>query len=51
MQGVHEIYDVVEGPQWQPGEPRGSKLVFIGRRLQRDALAAGLAACLAAPES
>ncbi len=47
VQGVHEIYDVVEGPAWRPGEARGSKLVFIGRRLRRDALAAGLQACLA----
>ncbi|KAL4457856.1 hypothetical protein ABPG75_012721 [Micractinium tetrahymenae] len=47
LQGVHEIYDIVEGPQWAAGEPRASKLVFIGRRLRRDALAADLAACLA----
>lgn len=45
--GVHEIYDIVEGPEWAAGEPRTSKLVFIGRRLRRDALAADLAACLA----
>lgn len=47
LQGVHEIYDIVEGPEWAAGEPRTSKLVFIGRRLRRDALAADLAACLA----
>lgn len=46
-QGVHELYDVVEGPAWAPGEPRASKLVFIGRRLRRPALAADLQACLA----
>lgn len=51
VQGVHEIYDVVEGPEWRPGEARGSKLVFIGRRLRRDALAAGLHACLAPADS
>lgn len=50
-QGVHEIYDVVEGPEWRPGEPCSSKLVFIGRRLRRDALAAGLKACLAQQDS
>jgi len=47
LQGVHELYDIVEGPEWAPGEPRASKLVFIGRRLRRDALAADLQACLA----
>ena len=51
LQGVHEIYDVVEGPEWRPGEPRGSKLVLIGRRLRRDALAAGLQACIVSPDS
>ena len=45
LQGVHELYDIVEGPAWQPGEPRLSKLVFIGRRLVRDDLTAGLSAC------
>lgn len=45
--GVHEIYDIVEGPDWAAGEQRASKLVFIGRRLRRDALAADLAACQA----
>lgn len=49
LQGVHEIYDIVEGPEWAPGEQRGSKVVFIGRRLRRDALAADLAACQLAP--
>lgn len=47
LQGVHELYDVVEGPAWAPGEPRACKLVFIGRRLRRAALAADLQACLA----
>lgn len=46
-QGVHDIYDVVEGPAWAPGERRYSKLVFIGRRLRRTALEERLAACLA----
>lgn len=46
LQGVHEIYDVVEGPEWAAAEQRGSKLVFIGRRLPREALQKGLEACL-----
>ena len=91
LQGVHELYDIVEGkraspgdrggnarlrlpatpphlcclraslplatvrcsagPAWAPSERRASKLVFIGRRLRRDKLAADLAACLASPEA
>ena len=46
-QAVYDIYDVVEGPAWQLGEDRISKLVFIGRRLDRAALAAQLEGCLA----
>jgi G3E family GTPase len=41
VQGVHELYDVTEGPAWEAGSPCRSKLVFIGRhidgeRLQRE---------------
>ena len=45
LQAVHEVYDVVEGPAWQPGERRRSKVVLIGRRLDRAALEAQLRAC------
>jgi G3E family GTPase len=31
--------------QWRPQEPRFSKLVFIGRNLDKQALQAGLASC------
>eukprot|EP00887_Chlorella_sp_A99_P001389 scaffold8.g1389.t1 len=48
IQGVHELYDVLNGPAWGAGERRASKLVFIGRRLDAGALAAGLARCGAA---
>ena len=47
LQGVHEIYDVVEGPAWAPGEDRRSKVVLIGRGLDRRALERGLHSCLA----
>jgi G3E family GTPase len=47
LQGVHEIYDVVEGPHWAPGEQRCCKLVFIGRQLNREALQQGVESCLA----
>ncbi|GAB4820610.1 hypothetical protein N2152v2_007656 [Parachlorella kessleri] len=46
-QAVYDIYDVVEGPAWQSDERRFSKLVFIGRRLDRAALAAQLGDWLA----
>ena len=37
-----------DGKRWRPGEPRDSKLVFIGRNLNPAELRAGFAACLAA---
>lgn len=50
LQGVHELYDIVEGAAWGPAEPCATKLVFIGRHLRRDALQADLHACLADDE-
>jgi len=35
--------------QWKPDEPKESRLVFIGTRLDEDAMRAQLRACLAAP--
>jgi G3E family GTPase len=32
---------------WQPGERRSSRLVFIGRRLDRQMLEAGFRRCVA----
>lgn len=51
LQGVHELYDVVEGSAWAEGEQRRTKLVFIGRRLDASALRAGLNACTATNEA
>jgi len=34
---------------WKPGEKRCSRLVFIGRNLDKAALQAGFDACAAAP--
>lgn len=48
LQGVHELYDVVEGPEWpeeQVHSDRGSKVVFIGRHLDGPKLQQGLQAC------
>ena len=49
LQGVHRILELKPSLPWWDETPT-SKLVFIGRQLQRDALLARLQACLAAPE-
>ena len=46
FQGVHMLFDGDDGRQWRDGEERLNKLVFIGRRLDREALETGFAACL-----
>lgn len=47
IQGVRALLDGQLGEPW--GGPRESRLVFIGSRLDRDALTAGLDACKATP--
>jgi G3E family GTPase len=47
LQAVHRIRDLKPADAWGE-EPRVSKLVFIGRALDRAALDAGLSGCLAA---
>lgn len=49
LQGVHRVLDLRPAGQWEPGVPRISKLVFIGRKLERDTLKSGLDWCLALP--
>jgi G3E family GTPase len=50
-QAVHMIFNgVFEEEEWGAEEPRESKLVFIGKNLDKEALKAGFAACLATPE-
>ena len=47
FQAVHMLADgAVIGP-WKPGEPRQSRLVFIGRNLSRPELRRGFEACAA----
>ncbi len=46
FQGVHMLMGGDVGRPWQPGEPRQSKLVFIGRKLPRDTIVRGLEQCL-----
>jgi G3E family GTPase len=49
LQAVHRVLDLRPADTWPEGEPRLSKLVFIGRNLDRDTLKSGLDWCLAAP--
>jgi G3E family GTPase len=46
FQGVHQLMGSDLGPNWAPGEDKGSKMVFIGIDLPRDVLLQGLEQCL-----
>lgn len=46
FQGVHQLMGSDLGPAWAEGEPRQSKMVFIGIDLPRDILIQGLQQCL-----
>lgn len=45
FQGVHMILDGDVQREWQPGEHRECKVVFIGRNLKEDELRKGFLAC------
>jgi G3E family GTPase len=47
VQGVHMIVEGDLQRDWREGEPRESRLVFIGRKLDREKLEKGFASCLA----
>ena len=47
FQGVHMLMGGSEGAAWKEGEPRESRMVFIGRGLPRELLLEGLAQCVA----
>ena len=51
FQGVHQLMGSDLGPGWNEGEPRTSKLVFIGIDLPRDILLQGLEQCLTEAET
>ena len=51
VQGVHMLLEGDLQRPWRPAEPRSSRLVFIGRRLDAALLQAGLDGCAAAPAS
>ncbi len=46
FQGVHQLMGSDLGPAWAEGEPRSSKMVFIGIDLPKDILLQGLEQCL-----
>ncbi|TFW29760.1 CobW family GTP-binding protein [Massilia horti] len=46
FQGVHQIMGSDLGAKWADGEPRGSKMVFIGKNLPKDVFVRGLEQCL-----
>jgi G3E family GTPase len=46
FQGVHMLFDGRPDRPWSSREERTNQLVFIGRHLNRNELAEGLAACL-----
>ena len=46
FQGVHQLMGSDLGPQWAEGEPRVSKMVFIGIDLPKDIFLQGLEQCL-----
>jgi G3E family GTPase len=46
FQGVHQLMGSDLGPQWGEGEPRLSKMVFIGIDLPKDIFLQGLEQCL-----
>ena len=47
LQGVHMILDGDHQRSWQPGEPRESRIIFIGRNLPHDKIKAGFEGCIA----
>jgi G3E family GTPase len=47
FQGVHMILEGDLQRDWKPGEPRRSRVVFIGRKLKEDEIRKGFLACVA----
>ena len=45
LQAVQELYDIVEGPQWEASTHGHSRVVVIGRHLKADTLHYGFQSC------
>lgn len=46
FQGVHQMMGTDIGAKWPENEPRGSKMVFIGKNLPKETIIHGLEQCL-----
>ncbi|RZI43441.1 GTP-binding protein [Herbaspirillum sp. HC18] len=46
FQGVHQMMGTDIGAKWGEDEPRGSKMVFIGKNLPKETIIVGLEQCL-----
>ena len=46
FQGVHQMMGTDIGAKWADNEPRGSKMVFIGKNLPKETFIKGLEQCL-----
>ena len=46
FQGVHMMLEGDHQRKWKEGEPRESRLVFIGRELPEDMIRAGFESCI-----
>ena len=46
FQGVHQMMGSDVGAPWGEDEPRGSKMVFIGKKLPKATFIEGLEQCL-----
>jgi G3E family GTPase len=47
LQGVHMLMGTDSATPWKDGEPRNSRMVFIGKQLPKDVILQGLEQCLA----
>ena len=47
FQGVHMILDGDHQREWKDGEPRSSRIVFIGRKLPEQKISTGFESCVA----
>ena len=46
MQGVHSMFEGMPGRLWKDGEPRTSRMVFIGRDIDEELIKEGFQQCL-----
>lgn len=46
VQGVHSMFEGMPGRPWKDGEPRTSRMVFIGRDLNEEVIKEGFQRCL-----